>query len=44
MTSLRNAGMLLGISLASALLSPPAAADTGSAAFDRYVQDLRGRL
>jgi hypothetical protein len=46
MTSLRNAGMLLGmgISLASALLSPPAAADTGSAAFDRYLQDLRGRL
>jgi hypothetical protein len=41
---LRNAALLAAICLSSAAISQAAAADTGSAAFDRYVHDLRGRI
>ena len=37
---LKHVAMLIAMSLSSAL----AAADTGSAAFDRYVQDVRTRM
>ena len=40
----RNAALALAASLSSAIVSQAAAADSGSAAFDRYLQDLRGRI
>jgi len=45
MTSpLKRAATLIAVSLASVLGSASAVADTGSAAFDRYVQDVRSRM
>lgn len=41
---MRTAAIVAVMSLSAALASTLAAADTGSAAFDRYVQDVRQRL
>ena len=43
-SALKRAATLIAISLSSVLASTSAVADTGSAAFDRYVQDVQSRL
>ena len=43
-SALKRAATLVAVSLSSVLVSTSAVADTGSAAFDRYVQDVRLRV